>query len=335
MHKRGLQPNIFVIGGNVDLSAQRPDESFQQWLGHCINNAQANHCRRKTSLKLWHIQNSLQSYSETDSRLLTFHETDNLTSSEVNILHNQDKVYVTSRFTQSVFFTFGVESEYLPLGYDAHNFPVLEKRPKIDGVISFSIAGKLENRKAHGKILNLWAKKYGNNPKYRLNAALHNPFLKPEHMNALIGQALEGKQYYNINFLPWMGTNAEYNSFLQSSDIHLSMSGGEGFNLPTYHAIALGSHAVVLNAHAHKDWATSENSVLVNPNSKRPAVDGIFFQPNSQFNVGNFFDFDNDEFVAAMEQAEKRAALGINVAGLELQKTTYKDTVDVLIKDIK
>jgi glycosyltransferase involved in cell wall biosynthesis len=335
MHKRGLQPSVFPIGGGVDLSTQRPDDQFTQWLGHCINKAQGEHCRKRTSIKLWHIQNSLESYSETDSRLLTFHETDQLTPAEVNILRNQDKVYVTSRFTQQVFKMFGIDSEYAPLGYDAHNFPVLEKRPKVEGAVSFAIAGKFEERKAHGKTLRAWAKKYGNNPKYRLNAALHNPFLKPEHLNALIGQALEGKAYYNINFLPYMATNAEYNSFLQSSDIFLSMSGGEGWNLPLYHAMALGAHAVVMNAHAHSDFCTQDNAVLVNPNSKRPAADGIFFHQNAQFSVGNFFDYADDAFVAGMEEAEKRATKGLNTEGLKLQQQTFAQTVDVLLKDIK
>lgn len=335
MHRRGLQPNVFPLGGNVDLSSQRPDERFNQWLGHCVNKAQGEHSRQKTAFRLWHINGSLASYSQIDSRLLTFHETDQLTNQEVNILRAQDWVYVTSRFTQSIFKQYGIEAVYLPLGYDAHNFPMLEKRPKIDGTIQFSLAGKFENRKAHGKILNLWAKKYGNNVKYRLNAALHNPFLRPEQMNALIGQALEGQQRFNINFLPWMATNAEYSSFLQSSDIHIAMSGGEGFDLPAYHATALGSHIVALSAHVYEDYLNPSNAVLVKPNSKRPSADGIFFHPGSPFNSGNFFDWDGDEFIAACEAAEKRVAAGTNVEGLKLQNQTYAGTVDILLKDLK
>ncbi len=330
--KRGLSPNVFPIGP-ADLSTQKPDEAFNQNLGAAINEAARNHSRDDSVFRLWHINGSLETHSRKDSRLITFFELDSLTPTETNILKQQDKVYVTSTYTQSVFDMFGIKSDYLPLGFDTHNFAPLEKRPLIDGVTTFLLAGKLEKRKGHFKVLNLWAKRYGGNMKYRLNCALHNPFLKPEHMNALIAQALEGKQYPNINFVPYMSTNAEYNQFLQSGQIYIAMSGGEGRGLPEYHATALGAWPVALNAHAYKDYLTAENAILVSPNSKVPAADGVFFAPNGPFNIGNLFDWDGDEFVAAMETAEQKATTGLNTEGLKLQSLTYKDTVDVLLKD--
>ncbi len=331
--KRGISPNVFLIG-QPDLSAQKPDAEFNARLSAAINDAQKNHQRADPVIRLWHLQGSLESYSNRGNRLITFMELDGVTPTELNILRNQEKVYVTSTYTQDVFKQFGAESTYLPLGFDAHNFQALEKRPLIDGVTTFCLGGKLERRKGHFKVLNLWAKKYGNNMKYRLNCALHNPFLKPEQMQAMIGQALEGKAYANINWLPYMPTNAEYNSFLQSGQIYIAMSGGEGKDLPALHATALGAHTVALNAHAYKDYLNADNAVLVNPNSKIPAADGVFFAPNGPFNIGNLFDFDGNEFIAACEQAEVRAAQDLNIKGMELQKLTYKDTVDVLLKDL-
>lgn len=335
-YKRGLHPNVFVLQNQVDLSTQKPDDGFNQWLGNCINKAQKDHSRKSTAIKLWHVNQSLQSYSATDSRLITFHELDQLTPTELNILRAQDRVYVTSRFSQQVFKMFGVESEYLPLGFDSHNFSPLEKRPKVDGVqVSFGLGGKFEARKATGRILNLWAKRYGNQREYRLNVAVTNPFLKPEQLNALIGQALEGKAYWNINFVPYMATNAEYNQFLQASDVFFALSGGEGRGLPEYHATALGAWPIALKAHSYLDFLNEENAVMVTPNGKRPAADGMFFQPNTPFNVGNFFDFSDEAFYAACDEAEKRARAGLNTKGLELQKLTYSDTLDVLLKDLK
>lgn len=330
---RGLSPSVFPIGP-ADLSAQKHDEAFNQKLGAAINDAARNHSRDDAVYRLWHVNGSLESHSRRDSRLITFFELDSLTPIETNILKNQDRVYVTSNYTKDVFAMFGIKAEYLPLGFDSHNFTALDKRPQIDGVTTFLLAGKLEKRKGHFKVLNLWAKKYGNNMKYRLNCALHNPFMKQEHMNALISQALEGKHYANINWLPYMPTNAEYNAFLQSGQIYLAMSGGEGRGLPEYHATALGAWPVALNAHAYKDYLTADNSVLVSPNSKIPAADGVFFAPSGPYNIGNLFDFSGDEFVAAMETAEQRAAAGINVKGLELQQQTYKQTVDTLLSDL-
>lgn len=332
---RGLQPNVFPLNSTVDISAQKPDEKFNQWLGHCINKAQKDHQRSQMAIKLWHISNSLQSYSATDSRLLTFFELDSLTPLEINVLRNQQKVYVTSNYTKSVFKTFGVESQYIPLGFDSHNFYPLEKRPKIEGATSWLMHGKWEQRKGHAQMLKNWVKKYGNNRAHRLNLSIANTFLKPEHMSAVINETLEGKQYWNLNFLPWSATNAEYNAVLQSSDIVLSCSRGEGRDLPCYHATAMGAWPVALRAHAYLDFLNDENAILINPNGKMPAADGVFFAQNGPINSGNLFTWDDNEFVAAMELAEKKAATGLNVNGMKLQELTYADTLDALLEGSK
>lgn len=334
-YSRGLQPIIFPIGP-VDLSSQRPDEKLNQLLQASINDAGKRHSRKSTCIKLWHPnQQSLETYSSTDSRLITFHETDALTSNEINILNNQDKIYVTSNYTKQVFNSFGIDNvEYLPIGFDTHNFYQLEKRPKIDGVTSFGLMGKAEVRKSTYRALNLWARRYGNQKQYRLNLAVHNPFLKIEHAQGLINQALEGKSYWNINVLNWMGTNAEYNQFLQSNDISFHLGLTEGRDLPCYHATALGSWPIALNAHCYKDYLTKENAVLVEPSGKIPAVDNIFFRNDGVQNVGNWFTFTDESFYEACSAAEEKAKNGINLKGLELQKQTYKETVDILLQNI-
>lgn len=336
---RGLYPNVFPLGGHIDLNAQVPDEEFNRWLNNCISRSNKNHSRKDPSVKLWHINGASQTYSSTSSRLITFHETDQLTDNEVNILKNQDVVYVTSRFTQQVFAEYGISSEYLPLGFDSHNFEPLNPRPKIAGVTSWGLGGKFEVRKNHHKIINLWAKKYGNKREHRLNLALFNPFFHQDSKQAweMTLQAIRqaaGGNFWNIVAVPHMATNAEYNNFLNANDIFFAMSGGEGRGLPEYHATALGAHTVALNAHSYRDFLNDSNAVMVKPSAKRPAADGMFFQANGPFNTGNFFDFSEEDFYAGCELAEKRAATGINEEGLKLQHQTYAQTVDILLKSL-
>lgn len=334
LFKRGFSGPIFPIG-QPDLSTQKPDPEFNARLQSCINSSQARHSRANRSVRLWHIVGSLESLSSQGNDLITFFELDQLTPTEINILKQQRKVYVTSRYTQTVFTQYGIQSTYLPLGFDSYGFQTIEPRPKIDGVLQSLLAGKLENRKAHMRVLNLWAKRYGNQKGYRLNCALHNPFLKPEDANQLIARALEGKQYWNINWIPWSPTNAEYNSVLQSSEIVISCSGGEGRDLPCYHATALGAWPIALRAHAYLDYLTDENAILVNPNGKAPATDGVFFHRGQGINEGNLFTFADEDFYAACDEAEKRANQGVNLKGMELQKQTYKETVDALLAGLE
>ncbi len=336
MFSRGITPYIFPIGGQIGIASQKPDEVFNKTLQSCINAAPIRASRKHPSLKLWHIvPDSLSTYSSINSQLITFYECQNLQPLELNILRNQDKIYVTNKYTQSTFKQFGIESIYLPLGFDKHNFFQLEKRPKIDGAISFTLLGKAEKRKHTYRQLGLWAKRYGNRAEFRLNCSVSNGFLKPEHQNQLIAQALEGKQYWNISFLPFSATNAEYNQVLQSGEIVLCASGNEGFDLPAYHATALGAWPVSIRAHAMVDYLNDENAVLIKPNGMESIVDNIFFHLNAPTNQGSIFTFSDDDFYTACDKAIEKAKIGINIKGLELQKQTYKGTVDILLENLQ
>lgn len=337
LFKRGELPPAFpMFGQQPDVSAQVPDNEFNQKLAGCIGNAQQRWSREGKTLRLWHIQSSLESLSKQGNHLLTFHELDQLTPSELNILRQQAKVYVTSTFSQNVFSQFGITAEYLPIGFDHHNFKVLEKRPLIDGVMQFLLPGKAEQRKGTYQVLRTWAKRYGNNAAYRLNCAIHNHFLDAGRAAALLTEALGGQHYWNIQFLPWAPDNATYNVTLQSSQIVIAMSGGEGRDLPCYHATAMGAWPVAMRAHAFMDYLNDDNAVLVSPNGKRPAADGVHFASGVPFNQGNIFTFDDDAFIAGCEEAEKRVqSKGLNTKGLELQQLGYQQAADILLRDLK
>lgn len=131
-----------------------------------------------------------------------------------------------------------------------------------------------------------------------------------------------------------MAKNAIYNDFLNSADIILGMSGGEGWGLPEFHSVGLGKHAVVMNAHAYKGWANENNCTLVNPSGKIEAYDGVFFHKGQPFNQGNIYDYDEDEFIHACEQAiEKVEENRVNEEGQKVQEEfTVEKTLDSLLK---
>jgi hypothetical protein len=336
LFKRDIVPSIFPIG-NIDLSAQNVDASLQEKIQTGINQSYVSYQKIYPSIKLWHIVNSLETYSRTDSRLITFHELDGLTPVEINILKQHDRVYVTSNYTKQIFAMFGINAEYIPLGFDEYNFKYIPDNSfKNKDAIVFFMGGKFEAlRKRHSKILNLWAKKYGNDVKYAMNCAVTNPFMREQDVLALINQALEGKRYWNINFLPWSKTNAEYNQLLQSAHVVFALSGGEGRDLPCYHATAMGAWPLALRAHAYLDYLNDNNAVLINPSSKIVANDGLFFHQGAAMNQGNFFDWSEEDFYQGCEKVIEKAKQGLNIQGLELQKIKYKECVDTLLIGIE
>jgi hypothetical protein len=322
---RSINPVIFPIG-EANLSTQNLGEEFSEWLQFCMNKSNETHDRNTPIIKLWHIFDSLQSYSK-EQTLLTFYELDSPTPQELNILRNQKSI-VTSNFTQQVFKDHDLEVESVPLFFDKNNFRIVKEEdgsPKKyfeDDRVTFNLAGKFEKRKHHHKIIKSWIKRFGNDKRYFLQACIYNNFFQEEQNVAFYQSATEGKRYINVNFLNYMPSNELYNDYLNSSDIILAMSGGEGWGLPEFHSVGLGKHGVVLDAHAYKDWANEDNSVLVQPKEdKIDAYDEVFFKKGAPYNQGQIFDFDEDEFIAACEKAiEKVESNRVNEAGLKIQE---------------
>lgn len=333
LYKRGLEPVIFPIG-NVDLSPYKQDKGFMGWLAERINSAQSIHQRTNPVFKLWHFNGALSSVSNKQV-LFTFHETNEITSTESNVIDNQSKVLVSSQYTKQILNKDNVE--YCPLGFDSESFYPTNKEYMKD-IIVFGLYGKLEpSRKRHLKILRAWIKRFGNNQRYMLHASLFNPHMNVVDQQRLIASAMDNKKVVNINFIPYVQTNELYNQVLNSANIVIGMSGGEGFDLPVFQSLCIGKHAVVLKAHVYTDYTTPEMVTYVEPNGMIESEDGLFFKKGQAFNQGAFFDWNEDEFIAGCEKAINNFTLNpTNKSGLELGKSfTYSKTVDKILQTIE
>ena len=328
LYKANVDIALFPIG-EPDLSAFQPTQEFVNWLQKSISVRFDSLSKNLPTLKLWHLNGSdnLRSRNQT---LVTFYECNKPTNVEKNIANLQSKVLFSSKYASSQF----EGSDTFKLGFD-EDFKVTGKTYLKDR-IHFGICGKFEKRKHTEKIIKTWLKKYVNDNKYLLSCCITNPFFKPEDMQKVIANLLEGKYYSNINFIPWLKTNAEMNEFLNAIDIDLTgMSGGEGWNLPAFNATCLGKWSVVLNETAHKEWANEDNSILVEPNGEQPSEDGVFFKNNTEFNQGTFFTFDDEQLISGMEKAESRVGQ-INTCGTLLGQTfTYKSALEEILSKIK
>jgi hypothetical protein len=329
LHKRQEDVKILPIGDKIDLLSQKDDVEFSKWLDGAVKSFNKTHKREDAAFKLWHLNGS-NTFLSDNQALFTFHELDSPTESEVNIAKNNRKVIFSSTYSTEVFKAKGVNAHFVPLGFDTNNFEVLDKQYFDDDRVVFTLSGKFEFRKHHGKILKAWAEKFGDNNKYFLQCALFNPFLNAQNNNDLIARSLDHKKYFNMSFLGPMEKNSEYNDYLNSGNISIGMSGGEGWGLPEFQSVALGKHAVILNAHAYKDWANKDNAVLVEPSRKVDCIDGLFFRKGDPFNQGQMFDWDEDDFISACEEAVKRVESNrVNEAGMKLQEDfTYGKTLD-------
>ena len=124
--------------------------------------------------------------------------------------------------------------------------------------------------------------------------------LTEDQNKAIWNALLKGKDYWNVHFFQYFQTNEQYNDFLNSGHIIMSMSGGEGWGLPEFQSVAMGKHSVTLNATGYKGWANSENSALVYPASKEEAYDNKFFVKGASYNQGQVFWFDEEDFIEVL-----------------------------------
>ena len=334
LHKKNVELVFFPIGDKVELEAyDKINLDFVKYLQSSTNQRFEQIDKNIPSLKFWHIFGSESRYVKNQS-LFTFHEVSEVTAIEKNLLNLQDNIFVTSNYTKKVFEINGVQNvTYVPLGFD-NDFHITNKT-YLEDKVHFGLLGKFEGRKNTARIIKIWLKLFGNKPEYQLSCAISNPFLEKARFQNEILKVLDGKQYNNINFVPHMQTNSEVNDFLNSIDIDLGgLSGGEGWNLPSFNATALGKWSVVLNATAHKDWATADNSILIEPSSLRDCHDGIFFKKGQAFNQGQFFDISDEEIENAILKSVSYAKK-INTEGLKLQSQfTYEKTVETLLSAI-
>lgn len=332
--KRNLTPNVFPIG-EIDLRAFDVPEEFPVWLEYCIKKANKSFSRKQPALKIWHPYDLKERLSDYQVAWVA-HESSLITPSEQNILKNLDKVLVVSNYVKKVFGEGGIEAQTVPNFFDARHLKRINVK-RDENVTHWSLIGKLEKRKRTVDIIRAWVKLYGNRRDHVLHLSINNPWIFKD-MNSLIGFVVNqiGGLPFNLNFIPHLEKNAQMNEVYNVADVNLSGgSSAEGFNLPFFNSLALGKQCVSLNAHAHLDFATEENSILFEPTELMDMADGIFFKPGEEFNQGKQWDWNESDLLMALEKAEK-VAKNRNVAG-ELLKEQFsvERTVDLLLDSLK
>lgn len=341
LYNKNLDINVFEISGS-DLSAQKEDVNFSKWLENAINKARLEHNKNIPVFKLWHMIHSFQGTLSKFNSLYTFHETDRITDYEKTALNCNEVVFVSSNYTKDIFKSSGIENVIVtPVGFDSHNFQKVNKKFYQDDRIVWNLVGKAETRKNTFKIINLWAKRFGNNPKHILHLLIDNHFVNQAYKDndatkKILIQTLGGKQYNNINWLHSVKSNNEVNDIMNAGDIDLSgLSSCEGWGIPYFNSLCLGKHGIALNAHANKMFANNENSVLVESNGMVPAEDGIFFIKGGPQNQGQWHGINDDDIISAMDIVAQKAKTP-NLAGEKLKDIfTMENMVNIILNNIK
>ena len=334
LKEKDLDLNIFPMGRSDLKAYDKLSQDFFEWIKDKALNNLKKLDRNTPTLKVWHINGSEKKVSD-NQFLYSFYELDSPTEEEINIVKAQNHVFFSCSEAAEIFKSKGCDNvSYVPLGFDK-DFHVTNKSYLDDDIIHFGIIGKMERRKNTQALMQLWCRKFGNNPRYQLSCLVGNPFLNKEQMDDQIKLSLNNETYSNVNILPRLETNSEVNELINSIDIDLSgLSNGEGWNLPSFNATALGKWSIVSNCTSHKDWANENNAILVDPVGKQPCYDNVFFREGGQFNQGEYYRLNGEDISNAMDQSIQ-IAKSENIEGLKLQEEfTYGKTIEKILERI-
>lgn len=335
LFKRDIKINVYPISERYDLSAyNKLDEEFIENFKICQLNSLSNFKKETKTLKVWHIKDCHKTLGE-NQYLYTFYEVDSPTKEEINIVKAQKHVFFSSSEACEIFKFNGCDNvSHVPLGFD-EDFSITDRKYLPKDVIHFGLIGKIEKRKNTAALLKLWADIFGNNNKYQLSCLINNPFLD-KSTQEIVDSIFNGATYSNINLLPHLKTNEEVNHLMNSIDIDLSgLSNGEGWNLPSFNCTCLGKWSLVTNCSSHKDWATKENSILVEPDGMQECYDGVFFREGLPFNQGQYYKISHQPVRDAIKKAVSKCKT-INKEGVKLQeKFTYKKTIDQILSTME
>lgn len=333
MWEKNIDVCLFPHGNTADFEAfDKADPKLIEWIKFSAFNRYRKLDKKNPTLKLWHLNGAEQRVAPKQF-LYTFYECDSPTEEELAIVKSQEHVFFSSSESCDIFKKYGCDNvSFVPIGFDK-DFHKTNKKYLGDDIIHFGLIGKLEKRKNTQTIIKTWLSKYGNNPKYQLTCLVNNPFFSEEDFKNIINQTIGGKRWTNLNFLPTLKTNSEVNEVLNAIDIDLSgFSNGEGMNLSSFNATALGKWSIVSNCSAHKDWANSENAILVDPIGKQSCVDNYFFRHGAPFNQGNYYCLSVDSLIEAMEKSEKLAKTPNSNGELLREKFSYSKTIDSIVE---
>ena len=299
------QEILLLPHSNFDLSSfDGADPKFVQWLVDSAKDNLSRLDKDDVALKLWHVSGSHE-LSARKQVLFSFYELDSPTETEKSVVSYQDATIFSSRHARDLFSDCG-NVNFVPLGFDT-DLKFMEKEYFDKDVVHFTLMGKAEKRKNTSKIIKTWIDTFGGDQKYKLTCLINNGHVKEDWVKAFQADILSGREgkMSNVSFLPTLPKNSQMNDLLCSSDIDLTcLSGAEGWNLPAFNVACLGGAVIGNSFTSHGDWAQDCAKFFEVSSGfvTEPAADGVFFNSQGDFNVGNIMKLeDTTELVEVMK----------------------------------
>jgi len=338
--------SLGIVGQNLCKAFDALDEDFILFPGTSYSNffsqELASLCKKRSfttsklrkdcpSLKWWHPNNINLMPLGTKRVGYTIFETTKFSDRDIDEIETLDRVIVPSRWAADIVKaeTKQKEVHVAPLGVDMSVF-FSTLRHETNPIYTFLNVGKLEVRKGHNELVEMFNKAFSKEDEVALVLMIDNQFMPPEKLlewkKSVANTNLGSKIFFIEGGLSLENMNDVYNGI----HCYISPSKAEGWNMPILEAMACGKPVITTDYSAHTEFCTSENSILIKPTGMERAYDGFFF-PGSH---GEWSTIDQDAFIEAMRSAFK-TRLSSNDNGIKTaRKYSWRSTAQNLLLNI-
>lgn len=275
------------------------------------------------TLRIWHQFDMSMRVGRGPFYAFPFFELEQFTDREKWHLSNCENIIVTCDWAADVIKReVGNNSKIhkVPLGVDLDIFKPASKT--IPSKTVFLTVGKWEVRKGHDVLCRAFNKAFNSSYNVELWLLCNNPFLNDQQTNDWQNLFRSGPMGNKIRFLPRQESSYDVCRIMNQADCGVFLSRGEGWNLELLEMMACGKQVIATNATAHKEYCTSQNSLLVETHGTELAYDGVFF--HNQGHWQKITDESIDQIVEYMQMVHRSKCDGLNLfneAGVETART--------------
>lgn len=290
------------------------------------------------AIKIWHPHQLSQTVNSDRRISYTIFELDDFTSLQAHCLKSSQELWVPTKWAQTVVTQrLSKNSKVVPLGVDRQIFNENVKGipRKSNSPTTFLCIGKIEVRKAHAVLHEVFHKAFLSTDNVKLIMSWTNPFLEKEELRSW-EQLYKDELGDQVEFVNWFPNQSSLANLIASCDCVLSLGLAEGWGLPALDALSIGKIVIATDYAGHTEFLNKDNCLLVSPTEFEEAYDGVWFKEG--FSKGQWIKWTDNQTEQLINHLryvhnskERCGDLELNHFGIQTAKEfTWENTAKII-----
>lgn len=245
--------------------------------------------KNNPALKIWHAHDLLMKpHGSGKYYTYTFFETDIISDSERVGYNISDIIIAPTQWAKEVLVKNNIPADKIKVaspGVDCsifnHELDIIDEDSQEDYI--FINIGKWEIRKGHDILVHMFNQAFDTTDNVRLVMINTNPFISEKENKQWQDLYKNTKLGDKIYIIPRLSSQADIAKIMKISDCGIFPARAEGWNNEAIEMMAMNKPVILTNYAGHTEYATNDNSYLIDINSHESAHDGKFFDGTGQW----------------------------------------------------